>query len=140
MCSWDSWAYRIPLQWSKTTPNMSVLDMTLNSIWWWGSSTENLGSVRYTIIAIAPSSWSGSICWGPICRANRTIQSFIGLIGRVFTNALGDQDSIPGQVIPKTQKIVLDASLLNPQHYKVWIKGEVEQSRERSSALPYTSV
>ena len=26
--------------------------------------------------------------------------------------------------------MVLDASLLNTQHYKVWIKGKVEQSRE----------
>ena len=45
-----------------------------------------------------------------------------------------------GRVIPKTQKMVLDASLLITQHYKVWIKGKVEQSRERSSALPYTLV
>ncbi len=30
--------------------------------------------------------------------------------------------------------------LLNTQHYKVRIKGKVEQSRERSSALPDTSV
>ena len=42
--------------------------------------------------------------------------------------------SIPGRVIPKTQKMVLDASLLNIQQYKVGIKGKVEQSRERSSA------
>ena len=34
--------------------------------------------------------------------------------------------SIPGQVIQKTQKVVLDASLLNTQHYKVCIKGKVE--------------
>ena len=46
---------------------------------------------------------------------------------------------IPGRVIPKTQKMVLDAALLNTQHYKV-IKGEVEQSRVRSCALPYTLV
>ena len=46
----------------------------------------------------------------------------------------------PGRVIPKTQIMVLDASLLNTQHYKVWIKGKVEKSRERSSALPYTLV
>ena len=32
--------------------------------------------------------------------------------------------------------MVLDATLLNIQHYKVRIKGKVEQSRERSSALP----
>ena len=36
--------------------------------------------------------------------------------------------------------MVLDISLLNTQHYKVHIKGKVEQSWERSSTLPYTSV
>ena len=42
--------------------------------------------------------------------------------------------SIPGRVIPKTFKMVLDTSLLNIQQYKVRIKGKVERSRERSSA------
>ena len=65
---------------------------------------------------------------------------FLGLAVRVFANRPGDLGSIPGRVIPKTQKMVLDASLLNTQHYKVRIKGKVEQSRERSSALPYTLV
>ena len=46
----------------------------------------------------------------------------------------------PSRVIPKTLRMGLDASLLNTQHYKVRIKGKVEQSRERSSALPYTLV
>ena len=59
---------------------------------------------------------------------------------RVFANAPGDLDSIPGRVIPKTQKMVLDATLINTQHYKVRIKGNVEKSRERSSSLPYTSI
>ena len=36
--------------------------------------------------------------------------------------------------------MVLDTSLLNTQQYKVCMKGEVEQSWERSSAFPYTSV
>ena len=36
--------------------------------------------------------------------------------------------------------MLLDAAFLNTQHYKVWIKGEVEQSREWSIALPYTSM
>ena len=58
----------------------------------------------------------------------------------VFTNGPGDLGSIPGRVIPKIQKMVLDATLLNTQHYKVRIKGKVEQSKERSSALPYTMV
>ena len=59
---------------------------------------------------------------------------------RVFANGQRDLGSIPGRVIPKTQKMVLDASLLNTQHYKLQIKGKVKQSRERSSALPYTLV
>ena len=42
-----------------------------------------------------------------------------------------------GHVLPKTLKMVLDPSLLNTQHYKVRIKGKVEKSWERSSALPY---
>ena len=58
----------------------------------------------------------------------------------LFANGLGDQGSIPGRVIPKTLRMVLDTSLLNTQYYKVRIKGKVEQSRERSSAHPYTSV
>ena len=58
---------------------------------------------------------------------------------RVFANGPGDLDSVTGQVIPKTQKMVLDASLLNTQHYKVLIKGKVEQSRERNSTLPWCS-
>ena len=62
------------------------------------------------------------------------------LVGRVFANGLGDLGSIPGHVITKTLKMLLDTSLLNTQQYKVHIKGKVEQSWERSSALPYTSV
>ena len=63
-----------------------------------------------------------------------------GLMCRVFANGPGDLGSIPGRIIPKTFKMALDTSLLNTQQYKVRIKGKVEQSRERSSALPYTSV
>ena len=60
----------------------------------------------------------------------------IGLAVRVFANDPGDLGSIAGRVIPKTQKMVLDASLLNTQHYKVWIKGKVEQSREGVAPSP----
>ena len=52
----------------------------------------------------------------------------------------GDCGSIPGRVILKAQKMVLDSSLLTTQQYKAGIKGKVEQLRERSSALPYTLV
>ena len=61
-------------------------------------------------------------------------------MGRVFANGLRDLGSTPGRVIPNTLKMVLDTALLNTQRYKVMIKGKVEQSWERSSALLYTSV
>ena len=57
-------------------------------------------------------------------------------MSRVFSNDPGDRVS----VIPKTQKMVLDATLLSTQHYKVRIKGKVDQSRERSGTLPYILV
>ena len=34
----------------------------------------------------------------------------------------GDRGSIPSRVIPKAQKMVLDAALLTTQHYKVRVK------------------
>ena len=63
----------------------------------------------------------------------------------VFANSLEDQDLITGRVIPKTQKIILDAALLNTEHYKVGIKGKVEQSRvvaneKGACGLPLTTV
>ena len=64
----------------------------------------------------------------------------ISIMVRVFANGPVDLGSIQGRVIPKIQKVVLDATLLNTQHYKVRIKGKVEQSKERSCALPYISV
>ena len=58
----------------------------------------------------------------------------------MFANNSGDQGSIPGWFIAKIQKIVLNVPLLSNQHYKVRIKGKVEQSREWSKALPYILV
>ena len=78
-----------------------------------------------------------------LCRIQRSdtlsdkVQNrLISLVGRVFANGPGDLGSIPGRVIPKTLKMVLDTILLNTQQYKVRIKGKEEQSWERSSALP----
>ena len=50
------------------------------------------------------------------------------------------ETGVQSQVESYDLKMVLDTSLLNTQHYKVRIKGKVEQSRERSCALPYTTV
>ena len=38
----------------------------------------------------------------------------------------------------RLKKMVIDASLLNTQHYKVRIKGKVEQSREGVAPCPTT--
>ena len=71
---------------------------------------------------------------------NQSLFIYTHLVGKVFASGPEDRGSIPGRVIPETLKVVHDTSLLNTQHYNVRIKGKVEQFRERSSALPYTSV
>ena len=47
------------------------------------------------------------------------------LVRRVFANGPGDLGSIPGRVISKTLKILLDTDLLNTQPYTVRIEGKV---------------
>ena len=54
------------------------------------------------------------------------VNLLISLVGRVFTNGPGDMGSIPGCVIQKTLKMILDTYLLSTQQYKVHIKGKVE--------------
>ena len=83
-----------------------------------------------------------SVCWVPDYFVDWLVSRLVTwlfcgcLVVRVFANGLGDLGSIPGRVIPKTQKMVLDASLLNTQHYKVRIKGKVKQSREGVAPSP----
>ena len=62
------------------------------------------------------------------------------LMSRVFANGLGDRGSISDLFLQKTQKMVHDTALLNSKHYKIRIKIKMGQSRERSSAFPYTSL
>ena len=68
------------------------------------------------------------------------MKRFICLMGTVFANGPGNLGSVPGRILPKTLKMVLDTSLLITQHYKVRIKGKVQQSGESSRTLPYTSM
>ena len=89
------------------------------------------------------SGWIGQVILiGWKCSATLTVKlnyapnkntSFFLL--QVFGNGSGDRGSIPGRVIPKTQKKVLDSALFSTQHYKVRIKFKVEQW---SSAPPST--
>ena len=94
----------------------------------------------------SPMSTHSSLTFYQVCSKETFSPIFIyhlrdiGPAVRVFANGPGDLGSIPGRVIPKTLKMELDTTLLNTQHYKVRFKGKVEQSREWSSALPYTLV
>ena len=46
---------------------------------------------------------------------------------------------VQSQVESQTQKMILDAALLNTQHYKVRIKGKEVQFKEWNSALLNTT-
>ena len=62
-----------------------------------------------------------------------------GLVCKMIANGLEDRSSIPDSHT-EDSKIVVDATLFNIQHYKVQIKGEGEQSRERSCVFQNISV
>ena len=64
------------------------------------------------------------------------IEWLIDMMFRVFANGLEDQGSIPGRVIPKTRKMVLVASLFNPQPYKVNIKDKWRNSGKGIPSSP----
>ena len=64
---------------------------------------------------------------------------YVNQVGKIFAYGPRDWRSMLGWVIPKTQKIVLDTSLLTTQHRMVRIKSKVEQTKERRSALSNTS-
>ena len=54
----------------------------------------------------------------------------------MFANGPGDWGSVSGWVIPKIKKMVLDASLLNTQHYKVQIKDKWSNPGKGVAACP----
>ena len=58
----------------------------------------------------------------------------------MFANGVRDKGSISGWVIPKIKQIVLDASLINTQRYKVRINRYMEQSRKRGSGILFSFV
>ena len=117
----------------------SVLNRTFLVVVGGGTFTSaGIQSVYFP--ALADGDTQGTLSELNIDRFQECFYRLIGLVGRVFANGPGDLGSIPGRVIPKILKMVLDTSLLNTQQYKVHIRGKVEQFKERSIALPYTSV
>ena len=77
---------------------------------------ENIIYVLYSfsLILFCKVKLSSAICSISLLLLNRAI----GLMSTVFANGPEDLGSIPGQVIPKIPKMVLDAALLNTQHCK----------------------
>ena len=54
----------------------------------------------------------------------------------MFANGLIDRSSIPYRIISNPQQMVHDATLLNTPHYKVQIKGKVEQPGKGVAPFP----
>ena len=65
------------------------------------------------------------------------IYVYIGLVDKVLVREYGFN---PQSSHTKYLKILLHATLLYTQHYKVRVKGKVEQSSERNCVFLYTSV
>ena len=87
----------------------------MNNTWWYIFSSLILKFFTYHIFSPIKFIFF-------IIQINNDYNFFNRLIGpvvRVFTNDPGDPGSIPGHVIPKTLKMVLDTYLLNTQQYKV---------------------
>ena len=99
--------------------------------------SKSLGNEEYPFITITPMFTLPGVVVPIRFPSMGQIELFNHL---VFAKGPGDRRSIPGRIIPKTLKKVLDTSLFNTQQYKVRINGKVGQSRERSSALSYTLV
>ena len=117
-------------------PRLVVTPKLKNHSQWEGEASVKANNF---IQDLNPSSWFHFLWQRETNFVHPLLQNLISLLF-LFANGPGDQGSIPGRVIPKTQKMVLDAALLSTQHYKVRIKGKGEQSREWSSTLPYTSM
>ena len=74
------------------------------------------GTIEYHFLSLwYDSTWDGT----QVSRAisEHSNHYHIGLVGRVFGNGPDELGSIPGQVIPKTLKMVLDTALLSTQQY-----------------------
>ena len=82
-----------------------------------------MSPIRSVLFEVSSLNIKSFLIWNFL---NQTLDSLIiidiiGLVVRMLAYSPGDLDSIPGRVIPKTLKLVLDISLLNTQQYKVRI-------------------
>ena len=102
--------------------------------WYVPYIAECLGS-RYQVLFLKSLVWpdTGLNTGLP----TRPMSRGIGLRRRAFASGLGDQGSILGWVIPKTQKMLLDAALLNTQHCKIRVKSKAELLKKESLGHPW---
>ena len=121
------------LQRGKTLTT-SILDIKRNNLmvrlqWCW-----SFGECRVLLsLPSLPSSlWLGVVAPHRVLSMEQIELNCILMLNCIIP---GLQGSIPVRVIPKTQKMILDAALFDAQLYKVRIKGKVEQFKEWSSGL-----
>ena len=69
-------------------------------------------------------------------QTNKQTYRPIGIMVRGFASCSEDRSSLPGRIMQKTKKLVLDASLLNTQHLKVRIKSEWSNPEKKGTAYP----
>ena len=90
---------------------------------WWSptlNAASSLGSQIKVVItnAIVFNQLARLVSPSTVFLITVLIAVTIWLEGRMFTNGPEGPGSIPGRVMLKTQKMILDTSSLNTQHYK----------------------
>ena len=142
---WDYWIRRLFLcRWVGPPPNECL-----------EYDTKALGNVNYLFMAVTlkftptgsvsdetPSlSNSGGIGVIPslsLLPDPHLLGQPIGSSGLSVRRETGVQSQV--LLYQRIFQMVLDTTLLNTQHFKVWIRDKVEQSKQKRSALPYSLV
>ena len=121
---------RPPVSSSKSQSRVLQITTQLPAHWLRSHKDPILRYCRWLPTANRGPNWGGAV--GVFNRADRRdgiylkiisigreyVKLYIIIVGGMFVNGSKDWGPITDQVIPKTQKIVLDTSLLNTQHYK----------------------
>ena len=110
--------------------------MRQNFLWLWRRSLHSI-KLYFTIPDASHENFGSHSCF---TIKELTWSRAIGLMSKVFTDGLRDHGFNSRSSHIEDSKMVLDTALLNTYHYEVRIIGKVEQSKEWSNALPYTSV
>ena len=93
-------------QWKDTPHSPKLLHYRSFSIRWCNAISKALvmGGLTHQLLPTGLICVCVCVCVYVCVSVWFSLSKAIGLIGRVFANSPGDQSSIPGRVIPKTQK------------------------------------